>query len=303
MNTPVVLLIFKRPETTAKVFEVIQRAKPKQLFVIADGPRLDHPGEAEKCIEARTVIEQVNWDCEVIKRYSDINLGSGPCVSSGLDWVFSQVEQAIVLEDDCVPDLTFFPFCEELLEKYRNTPEILHISGSNYQFGRSRTNYSYYFSRHPHIWGWASWRRAWNNYDFQMSQWASYRSTDWLKQLHQSQKISRFWSRSFDDVIGRKDIWDFQWTFACWLNNGLSIIPDVNLVSNFGFDSEATHTVDPGNPYSRMRTREMSFPLNHPPGITWNREADLFTHRTLFEPSLITRSQRKVRKLLRRIEA
>ncbi len=171
IKTPVVVIIFKRTDTTEKVFEAIRLAKPPKLFVIADGPRADHPGEAEKCEAARAIIERVDWECEVLKNYSDTNLGCAKRVSSGLDWVFSNVEEAIILEDDCVPHLTFFPFCEELLEKYRYDTRIASISGQNVQFGRERTNYSYYFSRYNHCWGWATWRRAWQHFDFDMKLW------------------------------------------------------------------------------------------------------------------------------------
>src|SRR5665648_587346 len=164
LKTPVAFIIFNRPETTRRVFAEIAKARPTKLLVIADGPRATHPDDAEKCAVVRAIIDGVDWDCEVLKNYSDVNLGCKRRVSSGLDWVFDTVEEAIILEDDCLPHPTFFRFCEEMLAKYRDDKRIAMISGDNFQFGKKRTEYSYYFSRYTHIWGWASWRRAWDNY-------------------------------------------------------------------------------------------------------------------------------------------
>ena len=152
-STPVAFIIFNRPDTTKRVFAEIAKARPPKLLVIADGPRADHPADVEKCAAVRAIIDGVDWDCEVLKNYSDVNLGCKRRVSSGLDWVFDTVEEAIILEDDCLPHPTFFRFCEEMLEKYRDDKRIAMISGDNLQFGRKRTGYSYYFSRYPHIWG------------------------------------------------------------------------------------------------------------------------------------------------------
>jgi hypothetical protein len=160
LTTPVAFLIFNRPDTTAKVFEAIRQAKPPKLLVVADGPRPDRPDDIEKCKAARGVVEQVDWDCEVLRNYSDVNLGCKKRVSSGLDWVFNTVEEEIILEDDCLPHPTFFRFCEELLDYYRHDERIMVISGDNFQFGRNCTEYSYYFSRYNHCWGWSTWRRS-----------------------------------------------------------------------------------------------------------------------------------------------
>lgn len=156
LKTPVAFLIFNRPDTTRRVFAEIAKARPPKLLVVADGPRADHPDDVEKCAAVRAIIDGIDWDCKVLTNYSDINLGCKRRVSSGLDWVFDTVEEAIILEDDCLPHPAFFRFCEEMLNKYRDDKRIAMISGDNFQFGRKRTEYSYYFSRYPHIWGWAS---------------------------------------------------------------------------------------------------------------------------------------------------
>lgn len=153
-------MIYHRPDTTKQVFSEIAKVKPPVLLVVADGPRADRPGDDEDCSAARRVIEQVNWPCRVLTNFAETNMGARGRVSSGLNWVFSQVEEAIVLEDDCLPNHTFFRFCEELLEKYRNVDQVMHIGGDNFLSGRVSFEGSYYFSRYPHVSGWASWRRA-----------------------------------------------------------------------------------------------------------------------------------------------
>ncbi len=130
LTTPVAFIIFNRPDTTSKVFEAIKQAKPKKLLVIADGPRINKPGEAEKCKQTRAITEQIDWDCEVLRNYSENNLGCRNRVSSGIDWVFENVDEAIIIEDDCLPNPSFFRFCQELLGKYRNNDEIFLISGN-----------------------------------------------------------------------------------------------------------------------------------------------------------------------------
>ncbi len=158
IRTPVALIIFNRPDTTERVFAEIAKARPPKLFIIADGPREDRPGEAERCASARAIVDRVDWNCEVQKNYSDVNLGCGARPATGISWVFDQVEEAIILEDDCIAHPTFFRFCDELLEKYRDDERIMHIAGNNFQFGNQRTSFSYFFSHHNICWGWASWR-------------------------------------------------------------------------------------------------------------------------------------------------
>lgn len=172
-----------------------------------------------------------------------MNLGCRERVSSGLDWVFSNVEEAIILEDDCLPDLTFFRFCEELLVKYRFDARVMMISGDNFQFRRKRTPYSYYFSRNAHIWGWASWRRAWNKYDIAMQMWTEIRDGAWLIDLFGNRRLANYWRKIYANVFnGKINTWDYQWVFTCRIQNGLVILPNSNLISNIGFGSAATHT-------------------------------------------------------------
>lgn len=281
LSTPVAFIIFNRPDTTQKVFNAIRQAKPPKLLVIADGARIDKEGEAELCQQTRAIINQVDWDCEVLTNYSDVNLGYRKRVSSGLDWVFEQVEEAIILEDDCLPHPTFFRYCQELLEKYRDDERIMMISGDNFQFGRKRTEYSYYFSHYGHIWGWASWRRAWIKNDDSMKLWQELRDNNWLKDVLGNDQAVAYWSRIFQSVYDGFNTWDYIWVFTMWVNNGLCILPEVNLISNIGFGS-GTHTTSQNSPLADIAVESLSFPLKHPPFVIRNTQADNFTEQTLF---------------------
>jgi hypothetical protein len=276
ISTAVAFLIFNRPKLTERVFQEIARTRPRRLLVIADGPRRDREGEAEKCSETRAIVDRVDWDCEVLKNYSDVNLGCARRVATGLHWVFEQVEEAIVLEDDCLPHPTFFPYCEDLLAKYRNDKRVMHITGTNLTCGPQRTPYSYFFSWYPSSWGWASWRRAWRHYDGDLKLWPALRDTPWLLDILGDREAAEFWRQKFDQYtsgLDKADTWDFQWLFACWAHRGFSILPRTNLISNIGFTAEATHTK-----YSDVRadvsTVEMTFPLAHPPCMVRDIGAD-----------------------------
>ena len=282
LSTPVAFFIFNRPDTTGRVFEAIRRARPARLLVVADGPRPGRGGEAEKCAAARAIIDGVDWPCEVSLDFSDENLGCRRRVSSGLDWVFGLVEEAVILEDDCLPHPTFFRYCEELLEKYRDDDRVMMISGDNFQFGARRTGDSYYFSRYPHVWGWASWRRSWESYDVDMKIWPQIRDEGWLEEYF-GDGNSRYWREVFQAVYrGGMSCWAHQFTFACMVHHRLCILPAVNLVSNIGFGADATHTTGQGK-LSGMRTEAMQFPLQHPPHMIRDARADRRTEKDQFQ--------------------
>ncbi|MBE9179724.1 glycosyltransferase family 2 protein [Oculatella sp. LEGE 06141] len=302
MQTPVVFLIFKRADATETVFEAIRQAKPSQLFVIADGPRADRPGEAEKCAETRAIIDRVDWDCQVFKNYADQNLGCAKRVSSGLNWVFDQVEEAIILEDDCVPHPSFFPFCEDLLDRHRTDQRIFSISGQNVQFGRRRTEYSYYFSRFCHCWGWATWKRAWRYFDFDMTLWEEVKTRDFLRDLLVDPRAVKTWTNTFQATYDRRiDSWANRWMFACWTQNGINILANRNLVSNIGFGTESTNTGNRVSRFANMPREAIEHPLQHPPFVMVDREADTLTQNTLYSQSLLQRARAKLRKSLLRM--
>lgn len=268
-------MIFNRPDCTARVLEAVSRAKPPVLLVVADGPRAEHPGDERLVVEARALIDRVDWPCEVFTCYSDVNLGCGRRVASGLDWVFSKVPEAIILEDDCLPHPTFFRYCEELLRRYGDDERVHMIGGSNPT--GMHGGYSYHFSRSYHIWGWASWARAWRHYDYEMREWPRLRETDWLKRHlgdRRAVRLARFW---FDATYARPTQWDFQWTFSGWLGDALAVTPSVNLVSNIGYGEGATHLHDVKHPFAGLPVHSMSFPLRHPPRVEAFDDADRAT--------------------------
>jgi hypothetical protein len=282
VRSPVAFLIFNRPDTTAQVFARIVAARPSRLFVVADGPRPGHRGDAEACAATRAITEKIDWPCEVMREYAEVNLGCARRVSTGLDWVFSRVEDAIILEDDCVPDPTFFPFCDELLERFRDDERVMCISGDNFQGGHQRTRYSYYFSIFNHIWGWATWRRAWRHSDLAMATWPELRDGGWLVDIFGDRYSVRYWTDVFERACRREiDTWDYAWMYACWAQSGLTVLPNVNLVSNIGFDERATHTKFP-TPRAMVPAGEMSFPLIHPAYMVRDTRADHWTQRHYF---------------------
>jgi hypothetical protein len=301
LKTPVVFIIFKRPDTTEKVFEAIRQAKPPKLLVIADGPRADKPGEAEKCAAARAIIDRVDWDCEVLKNYADVNMGCKLRVSSGLDWVFDTVEEAIILEDDCLPHPTFFRFCEELLEKYRDDERIMTITGTNLLSEWKSNVQSYHFSYYFNCWGWATWKRVWNTYDVNMKLWSETEAQDRVKDVIADQE--QFDNRRIlldSTYLGGNNSWAYQFFFMCLLYSGMSITPCLNLVSNIGFTSEGTNTTAHNDERANSPVYGMEFPLKKPLGIAVDREYDYRRYKKVWQKSFLKRIVRKVKKILMR---
>lgn len=299
LNTPVAFIIFNRPDTTQLVFEAIAKARPTRLLVVSDGPRATRQGEDELVRKTRAIVDQVDWPCEVSCNYSDINLGCKKRVSSGIDWVFDQVEEAIILEDDCLPDPSFFRYCKELLESFRHDHRIGMISGDNFQWGKRRNKDSYYFSRYAHIWGWATWKDRWkDSYDVSMSTWPSLRDDGWLEDLLGSGEELGYWTKVFDKVAaGEIDTWDFQWVYANWISGRLAVLPNVNLISNIGFGVNATHTTGDAE-VANMLTESLDFPLVHPQSLIRNARFDQFTFERLFVVPLKERIRRRLARAL-----
>lgn len=273
LQTPILFLVFNRLDEVALVFEQIRQQQPTRLFIAADGPRATVPGEAAMCMATRAyVLEHIDWPCEVKTLFRNTNLGCGKAVSSAIDWFFEEVEEGIILEDDCVPDATFFSFCTELLERYRDQHHVMHIGGSNFQLGTRRSEASYYFSRHIHVWGWATWRRAWKKYDFSLRPYHHL-----MKKKNQHPVIKYFLSIFHQQV----DTWDIQWVLVVWFNNGCGITPDVNLVNNIGYGKNATHTRRVPYWLGKMNYGGISTMI-HPENDEINEVADKFTSDKIF---------------------
>lgn len=284
-ETPILFLVFNRPDTTKRVFETIRKIRPRSLYVAADGPRCNKTGEADRCEQTRRIVaEAIDWECKVSLLYQQHNLGCRSAVALAISWFLEQEEYGIILEDDCLPDLSFFTFCESLLHHYSHDARIMMISGNNFQSSRIENEYSYYFSKYPHIWGWATWRRAWQHYDTEMKGWPSLKSSGSLRWMCGNVVELDYWTRIFDSVYeGKIDTWDYQWTYSCWSQNGLSICPAVNLVSNVGFGNSSTHTKDPDSPLANLPVGQIENVI-HPSMVVPNYEADLATFNTVFRP-------------------
>ena len=302
LTTPVLFLIFNRPDTTQKVFDAIKKAKPKQLFVAADGPREGKEGEKEKCEQARKIIEQVDWDCKVKTLFRDKNLGCKIAPSSSIDWFFKNVEEGIILEDDCLPSQSFFWFCRELLEHYRDDTRIMTISGDNFQFDRKRGDGSYYFSKYPHTWGWATWRRAWEHYGVNMKNFEEFKKEAQINNVFNIKQQQKYWTKIFQIVYeGKIDAWDYQCAYLCFINNGLCITPNVNLVSNIGFGLDSTHTKDKSSIFSEMEAREIT-DIIHPNFVLADQEADLLTSKLCYgNKNIFERAKNKALRIFKKL--
>lgn len=302
MDIPVAFIIFNRPDVTARVFEAVRAARPKELLVIADGPRANRPGEAERCAAARAVIDAVDWPCRVGRNFSDVNLGCGPRVSSGLSWVFETVERAIVLEDDCLPLPQFFEFCGTMLDRYATDDSVMHIAGTNLQPKESWVN-GHYLSRIPWIWGWASWRRAWKKYDFRMSGLGSYmRSGEFRERCADADEIF-YWKYIWKAVAsGKINTWDYQWMYSIFRNKAFAATAGKNLVANIGFGPGSTHTLDENHPSANLPTESMTTYSNRIDGPL-ARQFDLHVVHDVMHASHIRKSQTFWKRVGRRLRS
>jgi hypothetical protein len=305
IHTPVAFIIFNRPDVTERVFQAIRQAKPKKLLVIADGPRVDLPGETEKCTAARAVIDRVDWTCEVLHNYSDVNLGCGKRPATGIDWIFSQVDEAIILEDDCLPSASFFSFCQNLLETYRYDERVMMISGGNFQAGQSRSDHSYYFSKYAQTWGWATWKRAWNYYDYYMKNWPEFKQSGLLRFVCEDSYEYIYWTEIFDQIHANPEevmAWDYQWTYKCFSQSGLCIMPNKNLVSNIGFGTDATHTKEKSDSLMELPTSDI-WEIEHPHFVVQHKEADSYDFEHTFEGKQTREKSNLISKIKRKFSA
>ena len=275
MDTPVLFLFFTRPETAKRVFKEIRKTKPRKLFLAADGPRENVPGEDRLCAKTRHVVESlIDWDCEVKRLYREHNLGCKEAVSSAINWFFSQVEEGIILEDDTLPTQSFFRFASAMLERYRNTSQVMHISGNNFQGGRIRGDGAYYFSRFAHSWGWGTWRRAWDTYDKNMDS----LDEEWGSIEQENSELRgwcEFWKSNLLKVRrGEINTWDYQWHYSIRKKRGLCVIPNKNLVKNIGVNRNATHTII--KTYATSRKSGELFRYRAPLSLRINNNADNF---------------------------
>ncbi len=299
VKSPILFLIFNRPDISIRVFEQIRMAKPARLYVAADGPRIDRADDKQLCEATRALIN-IDWDCELKTLYRMENQGCKEAVSSAITWFFNQEEEGIILEDDCLPSPDFFPYCDELLEKYRFDTRIRHITGCNLQLGQKWGNASYYFANQTHVWGWASWKRVWKDYDKELSTFDLEDANIQLDKIFEDRFINEDWKRIFKRLKeGLIDTWDYQLALTNYFNNGLSINPNVNLISNIGFRADGTHTTGTDSPYANLPLEPIGA-LRHPLYIVPEKAADYATFNRDFSLELRWKKYNLLRRRFKR---
>ena len=311
-RTPVALIVFRRPDLAQRLFDVVRQAQPPKLFVYADGPSPDRPGEDEKCAATRAVFdeEHIDWECEVVRDFSAVNMGPWRRIATGITAAFEAVEECIILEDDCCPHPTFFRFCDEMLERYRDDDRIMHVCGHNFHPESPRdTPYSYSFAWANTPWGYATWRRAWKHFDLAVPDWPALKETDFLQQIVGDNPEAVQVYRNMYDALhanpGEFDGYDYSWSYACWVNHGLAILPNVSMIRNLGFGPDSTHfqSKNSTDPRARMEAKAMEFPLRHPPCMVRDTAADDFIFRTYLKlPSSPTLARRIYNKAVNAFE-
>jgi len=276
-------IIFNTVNTTLRVFEEIRKVKPAKLYIFSDGPRKHVSDDRGKCLATQKIAARVDWDCELKTLFLEENYGSREGVVKGIDWFFENVEEGIILEHDCLPSRSFFYFCQTMLEYYRYDTRIMHVCGGNYQHGIQRGNASYYFSKYPQIWGWATWRRAWKYYDVDMKKYSEFNKYFNIDSLFRLKGEQKFWKKMFEHTITKKisTVWDFQWVFTVLTNNGLSVTPNTNLVSNIGFGNEALHMQFVDKKTANLKIGEIE-KIIHPDFVLPDFEADKLAFQNLF---------------------
>lgn len=241
---PILFIIFNRPDTTARVFEEIRKVRPARLFVAADAPRYPIKAEVDACAAALKIATNIDWECELHVLMQERNLGVGRGGAAAITWFFQQVEAGIILEDDCVPSEQFFEFCAQGLIKFKDDASVMMIAGTNYLLGRYATQAGYYLSRFYPIWGWATWRRAWALYDFDISHWEEELIYKRLRTFFSNKLLALRWAKIFDDIKNKRlEAWDVQWVFACVKNHGYTLTAPFNMISNIGINGGHTNGV------------------------------------------------------------
>jgi hypothetical protein len=296
-TTPIVFIVFNRPEHTRRIFHRIAKVRPARLLIVADGPRVGRPDEPEICEQVRSIATQVDWPCMVQTNFATTNMGCRNRIVSGLTWAFQQVERAIILEDDTLPDPSFFPFCDEMLDRYEDDRRISMIGGFNVLPGHLDTDDSYYYSHLSHVWGWATWRWSWARYDEHLTHWPALKSSGVMRNLFNQPQQYRFWARIFDQMHAGTgpNTWDYQWAYSNLVHNALSVIPRTNLVENIGFGPDATHTTGQEHS-SSFQAKPLSFPLRHPLAMIPRHDLDELDNK-ISGNSIRSLPQRAIRKL------
>lgn len=308
MQVPVLYIIFNRLDAVKNSFEAIRVAQPSRLYIAADGPRKSREGEAGRCEEVRRwVLSHIDWDCEVHQRFQETNVGCGRHPASAISWLFENEECGIILEDDCVASPSFFPFVDEMLEKYKDDKDISIVCGSNFdkmhRFQAKEADY--FFSKISYTWGWATWKRNWMDYDYTMQAWNTTNKSRLLKWLFDEPEYREYWRYIFDTTALRQpeDIWDYQFFFSCYRKRQMAIVPNVNLISNIGDGTDATHTNE-SNGRLGMEVKDLTFPLKHPAKKVRNEAYDCHLQEVCYGRVQVvppfTKLKRRIKKMIRK---
>lgn len=302
ITAPVLLIVFNRPETTQVVFNEIRKAKVKKLFIAADGPRPGNLKDIESCKAVRQIFNEIDWDCEIHTRFLDINQGCGPGPANAISWVLSTEDRVIVLEDDCVPAQPFFNYCNELLERYKDDTRIWMISGNNYNEELVNTGHSYFFSKYGHSWGWATWKRVWQEMDLEMNKFPLFLKQEMIYnsfiRKNEAHAFLKVYKNIFADKTKMEHIWDFQFGFAIRSNSGLAIIPNRNLVRNIGIDG--THSQGISKYHNRPVDEEYCI-KTHPDFILCDEKYDKHHFNIHWKPQLKRSVTKKILNKARKI--
>ena len=279
----ILLRVFKRPDKAKLVLDAIRLVKPKKLYIACDGPKVNGGVEEKLVLETRRLVDSIDWDCDVKTLFWDVNLGGPKSGFEGINWFFKNEKQGIILEDDNLPGMDFFEFCDVMLEKYKNCEEVSAITGNNFQDGIKRGDSSYYFSKFPHCWGWAGWRRSWlNKASLEIDFWEEWKKSDDWKKKFESASERKYWERVFEGIYsGKKVHWDLAWTATTWFHKGLTVTPNVNLVTNIGFGDGATNTLDTDSPLSKIPLNKL-INITHPKKIVQDKDADWYAFKNTF---------------------
>jgi hypothetical protein len=299
MDVSVLIVAFNRPDLTARVFDKVRDAQPGKLFLCVDAPRDNRADDVEKNEAVKRIFEKVDWECEVHRNYAKQNLGCDPRIVSGIDWAFEYTDSLIIFEDDCVPDLTFFTFCQELLVRYKDDPRVGMIAGHIEHLLPMAVEDSYYVDRMNTIWGWATWKRAWKKFDFEMKQWPEVRDSHALRKVAKTKYQERQLAYRLNAQYAKDNrCWDAAWWLTCLIEDFLCIHPSLNLVTNIGCgNADATHTIHT-TPWSNVPITPMRFPLTHPERLVPNVVEEQKTINYQYAPLLVTRIKNKLLRIV-----
>lgn len=276
MKTPLLLLIYNRPEVTKVLFNKIKKIKPKIIYIAADGPKENDQNDLERCEKVRNIFNKIDWNCKIHKRYNKKNYGCRNSIIQSINWFFKKEKYGIILEDDCIPSTDFFWLSKILLKKYEKNNKVFCISGSNYLKNFQKVNNSYYFSKYPHCWGWATWRRAWKKNEPNIKFWPKFKnSLDW-RDINNNMIEHKYWNKIFDKCYkGKFNSWAYPWTLSVWKNKGLTIIPKKNLVKNIGYGSDSTNSIF-RNINDIYKVKKIERKIKHPKIIKSDLKKDNF---------------------------